>query len=70
MRAAELRQKSREDLKELLEEKKKRRDQLVESLREKKAKNVKELSGVKRDIARILTVTRESSKPPHHPERK
>ena len=62
MRAAELRQKSREDLKELLEEKKRRRDELVGSLREKKTKNVKELKGVRRDIARILTVTRESSK--------
>jgi len=62
MKAAELRQKSSEDLKELLEEKKKRRDQLVEFLREKKAKNVKEIRGVRRDIARILTVARESLK--------
>ena len=56
MKARELRQKSREDLKELLEEKKRRRDELFGALREKKAKNVKELRGVRRDIARILTV--------------
>jgi ribosomal protein L29 len=59
MKAADLRKKLPAELKELLEEKKKRRDELVEALRQKKAKNVKDLSAVKKDIARILTVMRE-----------
>ena len=58
MKARELRQNSKEELAMLLSEKQVRADALGILIRQKKTKNVKELSGVKKDIARILTVTR------------
>ncbi|MDO8561081.1 MAG: 50S ribosomal protein L29 [bacterium] len=62
MKTKELRQKLPRDLEELLQEKKKRYDYVVEALREKKQKNVKELRGIKKDVARILTIMRETKK--------
>lgn len=56
MKTAELRQKSKEELKPLLEEKLQRVDELKFLLHQKKVKNVKELASVKKDIARILTI--------------
>lgn len=56
MKVAELRQKSKEELKGLLQEKRVRVDELSFLLHQKKVKNVKELAGVKKDIARILTL--------------
>jgi len=56
MKITELRKKTKEDLVDLLGDKKRRGEELVWLLREKKVKNVKELRGVKRDIARILTL--------------
>ena len=58
MRAKELRQKSKEDLRTLLRERQDRADALPALLREKKVKNVKELYAAKKDIARILTLLR------------
>lgn len=56
MKAVELRGKSAGELKALLNERRLRREELMLALAQKKAKNVKELRGVKKDIARILTI--------------
>ncbi len=56
MKAIELRKKTGEELKSVLMGKLLRREELILMLRQKKAKNVKELSLVRKDIARIITV--------------
>lgn len=56
MKISEFRKKPKEELAELLEERRVRREELAALLREKKVKNVKELREVRKDIARILTV--------------
>lgn len=56
MKVSELHQKSKEELQELLQEKRARVDELRPLLHQKKIKNVKELAGVKKDIARIMTL--------------
>jgi ribosomal protein L29 len=58
MKIKELRQKSKVELKELLEEKQTRLAELRFLLRQKKVKNVKESAAVKKDIARILTLNK------------
>lgn len=58
MKIYELREKSKEDLAEMLNEKRGRVEVLREAIRTRKIKNVRELSAVKKDIARILTVIR------------
>ena len=58
MKAHELREKSPEELQALLREKRERLDLLLPLVRQKKTKNVKEISTVKKDIARILTIAR------------
>ena len=58
MKAYQLRQKSKEELEVLLGERLRRADALRLLIRGKKTKNVKELTSVKKDIARILTITR------------
>lgn len=58
MRANELRQKSKEELKSLLEEKLQRVDELKFLLHQKKVRNVKESANIKKDIARIMTLLR------------
>jgi ribosomal protein L29 len=55
MKSADFHQKSTEELKTLLQEKRARTDELRFLLRQKKTKNVKELAEIKKDIARILT---------------
>ena len=57
MKALELRKKSPQELNALLRECEMRREELILLLAQKKAKNVKELYGVKKDIARIKTIT-------------
>jgi len=56
----ELRQKSREELQTLLEEKRRRLADLRLLVRQKKAKNVREIAETKKDVARILTLLRET----------
>lgn len=56
MKAQELRQKSKEELKTLLADKRVQLHELEFMLRQNKVKNVKELGHVKKDIARILTI--------------
>lgn len=56
MKTTDLRGKSEGELKEILQEKRQRVDELIFLLRQKKVKNVKELSLVRKDIARILTL--------------
>ena len=55
----ELRKKSPTELKSLLTERLFRAEELVLLLHQKKAKNVKELRGVKKDIARLKTLFRQ-----------
>lgn len=62
MNTKELRQKSGEELRTALHEKKARLGDLSFLLHDKKIKNVKEARGVRRDIARILTVIKEKEK--------
>lgn len=59
MKASELRQKPKEDLEFLLAEKRRRVLALRSLVSEKKVKNFREISAVKKDIARALTVLRE-----------
>ena len=56
MKASELRQKSREELETLLFERRARADELRFLLAQKKIKNVKEMAGARKDIARIQTL--------------
>ena len=56
MKIVELRQKSKEELKELLQSEHRKADELRWLLRQKKTKNVKELSAVRKNVARILTL--------------
>lgn len=58
MKANELRQKSKEELEALLITKRQRVLELRQSGRQRKIKNVRELSGVRKDIARVLTLLR------------
>lgn len=56
MKIRELRQKAKEELNQLLQEKKERLCQLNFDLTSGKVKNVREIRMIKKDIARILTV--------------
>ena len=56
MKAHELREKSSEELHSMLREKQEHADSLRFLLAQKKVKNVKELAGIRKDVARILTV--------------
>lgn len=59
MKGSELRQKTEEELKNMLQEKRMRVEELRASLAQKKVKNVRELNMERKDIARILTLLRE-----------
>jgi len=59
MKAIELRKKSPDELRALLRERQLRGEELREAVRQKKVKNVKELRGVRKDIARIMTLINE-----------
>ena len=56
MKAFELRKKSKEELAEMLKDLRREADQVRFEISQKKVKNVKKLIGLKKDIARILTV--------------
>ena len=58
MKSTELRQKSREELQKLLEEKREKLRILRFDLASGKVKNVREIREIKKDIARILTMLR------------
>lgn len=62
MKVKELRQKTNEELKKILGESRKRFLELKFNLAGGKVKNVKEIQGLKRDIARILTLLSEKRK--------
>ncbi len=59
MKAVELREKTKEELKELIEGLQKRAEEFRFSVDRKKVKNTKELFYLRRDIARILTVLKD-----------
>lgn len=63
MKIAELRQKSGEELQEILRDKRARMDALIFLLRQGKIKNVKEAAHVKKDIARIQTLLNQKRAP-------
>lgn len=56
MKPHELREKSKEELEELLKDNKAKAAELRFLLPQKKVKNVKELMKIKKDIARIITL--------------
>ncbi len=56
MKASELRKKSREELNKTLQELRSRLRQLRFKLASNKVKNVREISQIKKNIARILTL--------------
>ncbi|MDP3770507.1 MAG: 50S ribosomal protein L29 [Candidatus Sungbacteria bacterium] len=58
MKITELRQKSKEELINVMAEKRARIDELRFLLHQKKVKNVKETAHARKDIARIQTVIR------------
>lgn len=59
MKPTEMRQKSREDLEALLAERRGRLYVLRSLVSEKKVKNVHEMSLLRKDVARVLTILRE-----------
>jgi len=59
MKASDLRKKSKSELYSLLAELREKKKKLKIDLASAKLKNVKEISKVKKDIARILTILRE-----------
>jgi len=59
MKINELRQKTKEDLKKNLEEKREKLRQFRFNLESGKVKNVREIRETKKDIARILTTLKE-----------
>ncbi len=60
MKGVELRKKNPDELKSLLKENLLRREELFILTHQKKFKNVKQLKMVKKEIARIKTILRES----------
>lgn len=62
MKASDLRKKSKSELYSLLAELREKKKKLKIDLASAKLKNVKEISKVKKDIARILTILREMDK--------
>jgi len=58
MKLTELRQKSKEELQDLLQDLKEKLHQLRFDLAAGKVKNVREIRAIKKDIARILTFLR------------
>lgn len=56
MKFAELKQKSGDELKTMLAESRRRIDELRFAYSQGKQKNVKEIAGIKKDIARIMTL--------------
>lgn len=63
MKAIELRKKSPQELETLLRETLLHREEAAFSIRQKKAKNVNALRALRRDIARIRTLIRETITP-------
>ena len=63
MKAIELRKKSRDELEILLRETLLRREEAAFSIRQKKTKNVKALRALRRDVARIRTLIKETVTP-------
>lgn len=59
MKVSELKQKTENELADLLKEKRERVDELRWQVSQKKVKNVKEIMAAKKDIARILTLINE-----------
>lgn len=64
MKIKELRQKTVKELKELLEEDRHKLGQLKFALASKKLKNHREIRELRRDIARILTLSSEKKNEP------
>ena len=58
MKVAELRQKSKAELKKLLDSKEEKLRVLYFDLAAGKVKNVKEIRNIKKDIARIMTISK------------
>jgi len=58
MEISELRQKSKSELKKILQDLRERLRQLRFDLSSGKVKNVRELRKIKKDIARILTISK------------
>ncbi|KPJ57313.1 hypothetical protein AMJ49_01790 [Parcubacteria bacterium DG_74_2] len=60
MRASEIKKKKKEELERILKEKKVRLQKLRFDLSAGKLKNVREIRKIKKEIARILTILRET----------
>ena len=60
MKTSELRQKSNNDLKQILEDKQRALATLNFDLASGKVKNIKEMRAARRDIAQIMTIVREA----------
>lgn len=61
MKAFELRKKSGDEMRNLLQAMTARREEISISIRQKKEKNVKALHSLKKDIARVQTILKELS---------
>ncbi len=59
MKPSEIRTKSKDELAQLLEEKRYQLDNLQFIMGQKNTKNVKERAAIKKDVARILTILHE-----------
>ena len=60
MKTKDLRQKNKEELLILLKERRDKLNELKFMLHQKKIKNVKEIASVRKDIAKVLTIIKES----------
>jgi len=61
MKIKELRQKSKDDLKKILQDDREKTRQIRFDMSSGKIKNVREINKIKKDIARILTILSEKS---------
>lgn len=61
MKITEIRQKTKEDLDHMLQERRRRMEELRIDIMQKKAKDTSELGKIRKEIAQILTVGKEKS---------
>lgn len=62
MKTKELNQKTKKELNDLLIESRRKLGQLRFDLASKKLKNIREIRGLRRDVARIITILKQNGK--------
>jgi len=62
MKIKELNQKTKKELNDLLTENRRKLGQLRFDLASKKLKNIREIRGLRRDVARVITILKQNGK--------